>query len=342
MASVRELARYFEASDTNSRGILFVGEGKSYGEGKIYRSDDGGDTWREVFEIPDEYKPRSVRVCFIDSKDRIFIGALERLYRSIDEGETWVPVLDFPAGSHEPWGIDEDLTGCIYVGSHGKNSRVFKSSDGGDSWEEVTGPWSSRHIHDIRCSSKTGWVYVVTAYSLLGSGLSGTSWRLVRKYLKLGRGTPGIWRSKDRGKSWAYIVRGSKYRLGFAVDGRICVIGSEHSGSENYLYRFVDDGSDGPLTPVKVHTFPASCGQPVIAGRVVRTGEGVTYVFSTANTTGPTGTSHVVCSSDSHNWEVIDSRDSAAPRRSFYFLSHHSRDGYIYACKHPKGMAIKV
>lgn len=340
MASVRELTRYFEASDVNSRGILFVGEGKFYGEGKIFRSDDGGGTWKEVFDIPDEFKPRSVRLCFIDSEDRIFIGALERLYRSVDDGKTWMHVLDFPAGSHEPWGIDEDLMGCIYVSSHGKNSTVFKSSDGGDSWEDVTGPWSSRHIHDIKCSSKTGWVYVVTAFSHLGTGLLSAPFRLVRRYLKRGHGTPGIWRSKDGGKTWAYIVRSSKYRLGFAVDGITCFIGSEHSGSENYIYRFIDDGSCGPFTPIKVHTFPASYGQPVIAGRVVGTGEDAAYLFSTGNTAGPTGTSQVVYSPDGYAWEVLDSKDSVAPRRSYYFLSHHSRDGYIYTCKYPRGIVI--
>lgn len=341
MPTIREIIKYFEASDANSRGTLFAGAGTLYGEGKIYKSANRGDTWREAFDIPDEYKPRSVRVCFVDSRDRIFIGALERLYRSVDDGETWETVLDFPKGSHEPWGIDEDPTGCIYVGSHGENSRVFKSSDGGDSWNDVTGPWSSRHIHGVKCSSKTGWVYVVTEYPVLGLGFTRMR-RLIRKYLGLGRGTPGIWRSKDGGKSWSYIVRGGGFRLGFAVDGRICFTGSEHSGSVNYIYRFIDDGSDGPFKPVKVHTFPASCGQPVIAGTVVRTGEMVTHIFSTGNTSGPTGTSHVVCSSDGYNWEVLDSKGSVAPKRSFYFLSHHHRDGCIYACKYPRSIAIEV
>lgn len=354
MPAVIELTKYFEASDANSRGTLFAGAGKEYGEGKIYRSEDRGETWREIFDIPVDHKPNAVRVCFVDSRDYIFIGALERLYRSKDDGKTWEPVFDFPPGSHEPWAVDEDPHGGIYVGSHGNNSRIFKTSDGGDAWEEVTGSWSSKHSHDIKCSHETGWVYAVLEHPQLRPGTTGRQGlngrgalpgrlsRFLRRYLKQGSGTPGIWRSKDGGKTWTYIVRGGRYKIGFAVDGETCLIGTEHSGSTNRIYRFIDDGSEGPFKPTIVHTFPSSYGQPVTAGRVIRESADLRYVFSTGNTAGPTGTAHIVGSIDGFNWEIIDSKASVSPRRSFYFLSHHHRGGYIYACKHPRGIAIRI
>ena len=354
MHVVVELTRYFEASDADSRGTLYAGAGVEYGGGGIHRSEDGGETWEEAFDIPTDRKPNAVRVCFVDSGDAIFVGGRERLYRSRDDGRTWRAVLDFPPGSHEPWAVDEDPDGSIYIGSHGDNSRIFKTSDGGDTWAEATGLWSSRHSHDIKCSQETGWVYAVLEHPQLRPGAPGgrgfSGWtafrgrlaRFQRRYLRQGTGTPGVWRSKDGGGTWTHIVRGGRYKTGFAVDGRTCLVGSERSGSTNHIYRFVDDGSEGPFTPSIVHTFPASCGQPVTAGRAVRGSVGLRYVFSTGNTGGPTGTAHVVGSADGLRWEIIDSKASVAPRRSFYFLSHHHRDGFIYACRHPRSIAIRI
>ena len=342
MVTVEELPVYFEASDVDSSGYIYAGRGTEYGDGNLHRSTDSGKTWAPIYNFPDGNAPRSFRLCFVDSNDAVYIGALERLYRSNDQGETWHPVLVFPPGSDEPWGIAEDVKGNLYVGSHGANSQIFKTGDSGESWIEVTGPWNAMHIHDIAVSSETGWIYIVLESPRQEKGIIGAIRRASRRYFGTMYGHPGVWRSKDDGKSWDYIARGTTYKVGLTVDDTTVYVGSEHSGGENYIHRFYDDGTKGPFETEIVHTIPRKYGQPVIAGRTVPTPSEYKLIYSTANASGPTGTAQLLVSKHGDDWEVIDSKDDVLPRRSFYYLSHHPRNGRYYACRYPSSVAIRL
>lgn len=342
MVIVEELPVYFEASDVDSSGHIYAGRGTEYSDGSLLRSINGGKTWETIYTFPDENAPRSFRLCFVNSSDNIFIGALERLYRSNDQGETWHPVLDFPLGSDEPWGITEDINGNLYVGSHGANSRIFKTGDHGESWSEVTGHWDAMHIHDIVCSPETGWVYIVLESPRQERGVIGAIRRASRRYFGKVYGHPGVWRSKDEGKSWDYIARGTTYKVGLTVDDITVYVGSEHSGGENYIHRFHDEGTKGPFETEIVHTLPRKFGQPVMAGRTVPTPSEYKLIYSTANASGPTGTAQLLVSKNGDDWEVIDSKDDVLPRRSFYYLSHHPRNGCYYACRYPSSVAVRL
>lgn len=342
MVIVEELSIYFEASDVDSQGYIYAGRGIEYGDGSLLRSINSGKTWETIYTFPDGNAPQSFRLCFVDSTDSIYIGALERLYCSDDHGETWHPVLDFPSGSHEPWGIAEDIKGNLYVGSHGTNSRIYKTSDSGKSWTEVTGPWNAMHTHDIACSPETGWIYLVLESPRQERGVIGAIRRISRKYFGTIYGHPGVWRSKDEGKSWNFIARGTTYKVGLTVDDTTVYVGSEHSGGENYIHRFQDDGTAGPLETEIVHIIPREYGQPIMAGRTVTYPSEYSYIYSTANASGPTGTAMLLVSTNGVDWDIIDSKDEVLPRRSFYYLSHHPRNGCYYACKYPSSVVIKL
>ncbi|UCC71379.1 MAG: glycosyl hydrolase [Gemmatimonadota bacterium] len=154
------------ALDPSNPDRIFVGTGEnnssrsSYGGAGVFRSDDGGESWTLVgFEESDR-----VGRILIDPRnpDRVFVAVLGRLYtpggqrgvyRSDDGGETWQLVL---AG-------DNDITGyvdlafqpgnpdVIYAAAWerirrpwnfvegGEGTGVWKSTDGGDSWERLSG-----------------------------------------------------------------------------------------------------------------------------------------------------------------------------------------------------------
>lgn len=145
---------------------LYVGTGEPNGGGGsitydgigLFKSQDAGETWTHL----GLEKSRNIGRIAIDSRDksRLFVAAMgglfannsERgLFRSEDGGEVWEKVL-----------YVSDSTGCVDVALHptdsdtlfaamwertrrpdrrsygGKTSGLYRSFDGGDSWEKLT------------------------------------------------------------------------------------------------------------------------------------------------------------------------------------------------------------
>jgi photosystem II stability/assembly factor-like uncharacterized protein len=127
--------------------------------GGVYKSTDGGMTW-ELMGLEDT---QAVGRIVIDPRDRnrVYVAALghpwghneERgLYRTKDGGETWERVhyvsekagfVDLAMHPDDPdmlfatsW---ERVRGPWYLESGGPGSALWKSTDGGDTWTEVTG-----------------------------------------------------------------------------------------------------------------------------------------------------------------------------------------------------------
>lgn len=151
-------------SDAN---VIYVGTGEAdmreditYGNG-MYKSTDGGQTWTRI-GLEDS---RQIGRVLVDPKDpnRVFVAALghayganpERgVYRSTDGGKTWTAVLHKdndtgaidlafdPQDSHTiyaamwqtrrpPWNV--------YPPSNGPGSGLYKSTDGGNTWQHIDG-----------------------------------------------------------------------------------------------------------------------------------------------------------------------------------------------------------
>jgi photosystem II stability/assembly factor-like uncharacterized protein len=149
------------AADPNT---IYVGMGEacvrgnaSNGDG-VYKSIDGGRTWRNV-GLQQTYHIGAV-VVHPKNPDIVYVAALGHLwgpnpergvYRSTDGGQTWKQVLtrgpdtgasdiamdpsnprilyaSFWEASRKPWRLD----------SGGPNSGIWKSSDGGDTWQDLS------------------------------------------------------------------------------------------------------------------------------------------------------------------------------------------------------------
>ncbi len=148
-------------SDPN---VIYAGTGEStirgdvsHGDG-VYRSTDGGETWANV-GLGDTRHIAKIRVHPRDP-DTVYVAALghawgpnpERgLYRSRDGGGTWEHILsrgdcagavDLSLDPHNPrilyaafW---EGRRTPYSLSSGGPGSGLFKSTDGGDTWTELT------------------------------------------------------------------------------------------------------------------------------------------------------------------------------------------------------------
>ena len=104
-------------------------------EGDVFRSDDGGKTWRALSGIHN----KSVRTLALAPSDHnlLVAGALDGVYRSRDAGATWErisPEGDTGIKNIESTAIDPQNPDVIYVGTF---HLPWKTDDGGKTWHRI-------------------------------------------------------------------------------------------------------------------------------------------------------------------------------------------------------------
>ncbi len=104
-------------------------------EGDVFRSDDGGRTWRALPMV----HGKSVRALAMAPSDHntLVIGALDGVFRSRDGGATWTrisPENDPEIKNIESVAIDPDYPDTIYAGTF---HLPWKTEDGGQTWHSI-------------------------------------------------------------------------------------------------------------------------------------------------------------------------------------------------------------
>ncbi|MEZ5425694.1 MAG: hypothetical protein R2747_05475 [Pyrinomonadaceae bacterium] len=152
-----------DAADSNPN-IIYVGMGEetirgnvSAGDG-VYKSVDGGKTWKNI-GLTDTQQISRVRV-HPNDPDIVYVAAIGHLwgknaqrgiFRTKDGGKNWEKILyrDDETGASDLI-LDPSDPNTIYAGfwqisrkphrmdSGGAGSGLFKSTDGGDTWTEIT------------------------------------------------------------------------------------------------------------------------------------------------------------------------------------------------------------
>ncbi len=145
--------------------IVYAGTGEqnnrqstSWGNG-VYRSDDGGDSWRHLGLEETRHigrvrvHPDDPDVAWVAASGNLWRGSDERgVYKTTDGGRSWRKVL---AGANQWTGavdlaLDPSDPDVLYAAMYqrlrrtwgfnggGPGSGIFRSSDGGESWTELT------------------------------------------------------------------------------------------------------------------------------------------------------------------------------------------------------------
>jgi len=158
---------------------LYVG---TIGEG-VFRSQDHGDSFRRAMDGPGIFVESQVRALAVHPTDpkTLYMGTEHGLFRSVNGADSW-ECVDSPLNGLQLWSIllwpgrpEVMLAGAC-------PARLFRSGDGGRSWDEVGGAFE-KHCPRIVGTR-------ITALAAEGE----IGWAGVE--------IDSAWRSRDGGKSW--------------------------------------------------------------------------------------------------------------------------------------------
>lgn len=199
-------------SDPN---VIYVGEGEqtlrgnvSSGKG-IWKSTDAGESWKFI-GLPDSEHISRIRI-HPNNSDIVYVAALGNLwkpnetrgvYRSINGGETWERILYISdkAGAGDLI-LDPNNPRIIYAAtwemkrngyrmdSGGPDSRMYKSTDGGNTWKDISEnmglpgfPWGITGIAVSPVNSKRIWASIeANEGGIFRSDDGGLSWKRINQ-----------------------------------------------------------------------------------------------------------------------------------------------------------------
>ncbi len=163
----------------NNIGYAATGSGLYSGVGTIIKTEDGGDTWTQVYPVSGTAD--ILRSIFFTSVDTGYAGGLNDTFmKTTDGGETWTNITISSVGDifHTIDFIDADngITVANPVGT--ASSIIYVTADAGATWTVATG--LTQGVYDITYSSAD----IVVAVGAQNQSISrstdgGLSWTLV-------------------------------------------------------------------------------------------------------------------------------------------------------------------
>jgi len=210
--------------DPNNPNTIWVGTGENnnqrsvaYGDG-VYRSDDGGSSWTHMGLKNSEHIGKII--VHPDNSDVVWVAAIGPLwnkggdrgvYKTTDGGETWnlelsideyTGVTDLVIDPRNPdvlyaAAFQRARHVFTYLGG-GPGSAIYKSTDGGDTWDKINKGLPSVDIGRI------------------GLAISPANPEIIYAIVEAAHGKSGFYRSTNRGASWhkqgSYVTSGNYYQ----------------------------------------------------------------------------------------------------------------------------------
>jgi photosystem II stability/assembly factor-like uncharacterized protein len=196
--------------DPKNPSVVWVGTGEnndqrsvSYGDG-VYKSEDGGKTWRNVGLKQSEHiariviDPRDSNVVYVAAPGPLWKGGGDRgLYKSTDGGKNWTSLIK--VGEYTGVAdviLDPRNPDILLAATHqrertyytlihgGPESALWRSTDAGKTWTKVTTGMPTGELGRI------GLAYAPSNPSMIYA------------QIEAGEGRGGLYRSTDNGVTW--------------------------------------------------------------------------------------------------------------------------------------------
>jgi len=246
--------------DPSNPNTVWVGTGENiggrhvgYGDG-VYVSHDGGATWKNVGLKESEHisrvviHPEDPDTVWVAAQGPLWSAGGERgLYKTTDGGETWNRTLVGDDGDDRWTGVTDLVidprnpdvlyaatwqrhrTVASYVGG-GPNSGIHRSTDGGETWTELTNGLPSSEAN--------------ANLGKIGLAISPQQPDVLYAAIETNRREGGVWRSADRGASW--VKMSDKIAVGTGPHYYQEIYASPHKFDRLYFMdvraAFSDDG----------------------------------------------------------------------------------------------------
>lgn len=224
--------------------------------GGVWKTEDAGTTWENISDgyfgttgIGDvTVAPSDPNVIYVGTGEGPVRGVKtshgDGIYKSTDAGETWTH-MGLEATRHiSGVVVHPDDPDRVWVAAQGNpwgpndERGVYRSDDGGETWERVLFVNEDSGIADMSMSAANPDVIMVT------------SWDFRRRPWVVKSGGPGsrVWKTTDGGDSWREITAGLpdlKGKMGVSIspaDPKVVYLAIEAIGEQGGVYRSDDGG----------------------------------------------------------------------------------------------------
>lgn len=233
-------ARDFVVDRTNARRMWLIADKRQNCEGGIYRSEDGGETWKrvasDVYPLEMVQDPKCPEILH-----GVFPTEIPQLRRSIDGGATWKPYAnpEINPPPKSPWcdGIYHALAvGPDFILAAANGGTIYRLSAGNDEWKRLPIP----EIND------RGW------FSARSPAL-GTRFGAALGFIGVSPHCPDDWvftdwyacyRSHDAGRRWDLSVDGVEMTVVLTLAQDPSASNRVHVGMADIGYLRSDDGAE--------------------------------------------------------------------------------------------------
>ncbi|MCH8227698.1 MAG: glycosyl hydrolase, partial [Proteobacteria bacterium] len=199
----------------------------SMASGNLWKTDNNGITWAPVFEHEGSYaigvveldpgNPSTVWIGTGENNSQRSVGSGDGVYRSLDGGKSWKNMGLRDSGHISMIRIHPEHSNIVHVAAQGPlwspggDRGLYKTSDGGETWEQLLGIDENTGINEFVIDPANPDVIVASSYQRR---------RHVWTLINGGPGS-GIHKTNDGGKTWRKIAgdlpSGDLGRIGLAM-----------------------------------------------------------------------------------------------------------------------------